>query len=243
MGDPGRHAGAAAAVAVSRRNQGRGGRGLPAMLAVLALGLQPVAGCGTTQGGRGVSEMAERKAVSITEFNPDEAGQWRAVDDVVMGGVSGSRFRFTEAGTGVFEGEVSLANNGGFASVRRPVGPLDLRAQARIALRVRGDGQRYRLRLRTDDRYDGIAWQAAFPTTAGEWRVVVLPFADFEPSFRGRRPPGAGPLDRSGISQLGLMIADRQAGPFRLEVDWVRALPDDDPDGTLPPAVTRMGLD
>jgi monofunctional biosynthetic peptidoglycan transglycosylase len=188
--------------------------------------------------------VTESDPTIITEFDPVEGDPWRAVDDVVMGGVSGSRLRLTGTGTGVFEGTVSLANNGGFASVRRPVGPLDLRGDRGLALRVRGDGQRYRLRLRTDDRFDGIAWQATFSTEDGVWRVVALPFESFEPSYRGRRPQAAGPLDVSNVRQLGLMIADRQAGPFRLEIDWIRRLPGGgEGGGTVPPAATRISLD
>lgn len=162
---------------------------------------------------------------SVSEFDAAEIARWRSVDDVVMGGVSSSRLSGGPEGVGVFEGEVSLANNGGFASVRRPVGPLDLSRHTGVALRVRGDGRRYRLRLRTDERLDGIAWQAGFDTVAGEWRVLTLPFEAFAPSYRGRRPAGVGPVDASRIAQVGLMIADRQAGPFRLEIDWIRAVP------------------
>jgi NADH dehydrogenase [ubiquinone] 1 alpha subcomplex assembly factor 1 len=212
-------------------------------LAVIVLAAPPSGICGPPAAERGETTVTGSEVISITEFDPAEAGQWRAVDDVVMGGVSASRIRLTEAGIGVFEGEVSLANNGGFASVRRPVGPLDLSGHRGIALRVRGDGQRYRLRLRTDDRYDGIAWQAGFVAAAGTWRVVHLAFDEFEPTFRGRRPSGAGPLDVAGIRQLGLMIAERQAGPFRLEIDWIRALPEEGSDGPLPPAATRISPD
>ena len=48
---------------------------------------------------------------------------WQAIDDRVMGGVSASHMRHDPAGHGVFAGEVSLENNGGFASVRAPVRP------------------------------------------------------------------------------------------------------------------------
>jgi NADH dehydrogenase [ubiquinone] 1 alpha subcomplex assembly factor 1 len=221
----------------------RGWRGpVLAAFAVTILGA-PHAGIGAPPSSdKGETTVTASEVISITEFDPADGGQWRAVDDVVMGGVSASGMRLTEAGVGVFEGELSLANNGGFASVRRAVGPLDLSDYGGIALRVRGDGQRYRLRLRTDDRYDGVAWQASF-VAAESWRVVELDFDAFQPSFRGRRPPGAGPLDVSGIRQLGLMIADRQAGPFRLEIDWIRALPDDQGGGDVPPAATRISLD
>ena len=51
------------------------------------------------------------------------APAWQVVNDDVMGGVSTSRFSVTN-GVAVFRGEVSLENNGGFASVRSlPVAP------------------------------------------------------------------------------------------------------------------------
>ncbi|HEX5697569.1 MAG TPA: CIA30 family protein, partial [Rhodoferax sp.] len=49
---------------------------------------------------------------------PASTLNWQAINDGVMGGVSVSRMRFDSAGFAVFEGEVSLENNGGFASVR-----------------------------------------------------------------------------------------------------------------------------
>jgi monofunctional biosynthetic peptidoglycan transglycosylase len=47
---------------------------------------------------------------------------------------------------------------------------------------------------------------------------VDLPFARFVPTFRGRRLDGEPPLDPSRIATLGLMVSDRQLGPFRLEI-------------------------
>ena len=55
----------------------------------------------------------------IFDFNTDANIQnWRVVDDGVMGGKSLGNFRLDASGHGVFEGEISLENNGGFSSVR-----------------------------------------------------------------------------------------------------------------------------
>jgi len=154
-------------------------------------------------------------AVSIAE--------WSAIDDRVMGGVSHSRLRHDPAGHAAFEGIVSLEHDGGFASVRarRP----DLGAPGAIAylLEVRGDGRRYKLNLRTDDAFDGVNYQAAFEAPAGTWTPIRLPIAGFRPTFRGRSVPGAPPLDPARVRQIGLVIADRQAGPFSLAVRSIRA--------------------
>lgn len=155
----------------------------------------------------------------------DEARRWRAINDDVMGGVSRGGMR-GEDGIGVFHGETSLANNGGFASVRREPQPMDLAGRAGVVLRVRGDGRRYQLRLRTEQLFDGGAYRATFQPPAGTWQRIALPWQAFAAVFRGRRLPDAPPLDPAAIEQLGILIADRQAGPFRLEIAWLAALAD-----------------
>ena len=105
--------------------------------------------------------------------DPAQGQAWTSVDDRVMGGVSASQTTVTAEGL-VFSGEVSLANNGGFASIRaRPRG-YDLAGATALLLRVRGDGQTYKLTLRTDDAFDGVQYQARFATQAGAWIDVGL---------------------------------------------------------------------
>jgi NADH dehydrogenase [ubiquinone] 1 alpha subcomplex assembly factor 1 len=159
--------------------------------------------------------------MTLADFtDPEEASRWRSTDDVVMGGRSWSVVRGGD-GFGVFAGVVSLEQGGGFASVRRRDQPVDLSACDAVELRVRGDGRRYKLNLRTSGDFDGIVYQAAFETVAGEWQTARLALASFAPRFRGR--PAAGTLDPARVCSLGLLISDRQEGPFRLEVAGITA--------------------
>ena len=148
---------------------------------------------------------------------------WYVIDDAVMGGVSRSRLRHDAAGHAVFEGVLSLDNRGGFASVRSR--PRDLGAAGTVAylLEARGDGKRYKLNLRTDDAFDGVNYQAVFEPPAGEWTSVWLPLDEFLPTFRGRSVPGAPPLNPARVRQVGLLIADRQVGPFSLDLRSIGA--------------------
>jgi monofunctional biosynthetic peptidoglycan transglycosylase len=160
----------------------------------------------------------------ITDFTgPEDFRGWMAVNDTVMGGVSRSAIRPSGQGTALFEGHLSLDNGGGFASVRTLPAHHDLAGFAGISLRVRGDGRSYRLRLRADSRFDGVAYQARFETRTGEWIELFLPFADFVPSWRGRVVKEAGALDAARVRSIGLMVADKQEGLFRLELDWLKA--------------------
>ena len=153
---------------------------------------------------------------------PDSVADWSAIDDSVMGGQSASRLIHDDAGFAVFAGTVSLARGGGFASVRSRA--LDLAAPGAVtySLEVFNDGRRYKLNLRTDDTFDGVTYQTAFEATPSQWITVILPVSEFSPTFRGRQV-AAPALDPQRVRQVGLMVADRQAGPFELKVRWIRA--------------------
>lgn len=64
---------------------------------------------------------------------------FHVINDGVIGGVSTARVKWMP-GAMLFEGAVSLENNGSFASFR---GPLRIPAEsAALLLKVRGDGKR-----------------------------------------------------------------------------------------------------
>lgn len=172
------------------------------------------------------SQHREKAAMSesdhLVSFDDKDTGEWYVINDGVMGGLSRSAIRVTENGTGVFAGDLSLENNGGFASIRYLLDkPRNLATATGLVIRVRGDGRSYQLRLRDDDGFDGAAFRAGFETTEGEWVEALIPFDDFVPTFRGRTLTNVPPLDRRNIRQIGLMLADRNSGSFSLEIDFI----------------------
>lgn len=161
------------------------------------------------------------KIKRLVDFSSGDTQAWLPVNDGVMGGLSQSRMQASGSGTAVFSGIVSLENNGGFASVRVPLEEVDLSDYQGLVVRIFGDGKRYQFRIRTDNRFDGIAYQAFFETTNGQWEQIEIPFSSFKPTYRGRTPRNASALNTGSICQIGFLIADKQNGPFRLEVDWI----------------------
>ena len=147
---------------------------------------------------------------------------WQIVNDEVMGGVSTSSFRVTN-GVAVFRGEVSLENNGGFASVRSSPARQNLAGLDAFVVRVRGDGRRYKFTVRTEIGFDTPIYQCAFSTKRGEWQEHRLPFKDFVPTFRGRVLTNEPALDPAGVVSVGFLISDKQEGPFKLELAWIKA--------------------
>lgn len=147
---------------------------------------------------------------------------WEVVNDDVMGGVSTSQFWVLTNGGAVFSGTVRLDNNGGFASVRSPSVRENLTGLATFVLRVRGDGRRYKFSVRTEIGFDTPLYQCSFTTKAGEWEEHRLALSDFVPTFRGRVLTDVPPLNPAKVISVGFLIADKQAGPFRLEIDWIK---------------------
>lgn len=150
--------------------------------------------------------------------DPRSVTLWNPINDGVMGGVSTSQLRHDPTGHAVFSGHVSFENNGGFASVRCQPGDLGRKKVTAYLLEIRSDGKRYKLNLRTDNSFDGVNYQARFEPPAGIWTTCRLASADFLSSWRGRSVADAPPLDTARLRQIGLMIADRQEGPFGLAV-------------------------
>lgn len=147
----------------------------------------------------------------------EELNYWYRVNDSVMGGQSQSNLRVVD-NIAFFEGELSLKNNGGFASVRR-IGPIELNGgNSPIMLEIKGDGRNYQLRLRTNQGFDGAAYVATFSSKIDEWQTLTFSEQDFVGQFRGRVLSDAPALLFSEVKQLGFMLADKQPGSFQLAI-------------------------
>lgn len=167
----------------------------------------------------------------------DEAqirAQWGVLDDVVMGGVSSCSAQFSGKDF-VFRGFVSTDNFGGFSSLRTVnfESPMDLSEYEGLALRVQGDGNRYKLNVRCEEKWDGVAYCQSFATKRGEWIDVPLPFSEFVPLFRGRTVRDGKLLDRARIFSFQIMISKFEydgelnknffPGPFELRMTSLNA--------------------
>ncbi|MEM7801082.1 MAG: CIA30 family protein [Chloroflexota bacterium] len=167
------------------------------------------------------SAQFDTSALRIYNFEENrELIRWIIVNDSVMGGVSYST-GILDDGNVLFQGELSLDNNGGFASIRGPIIP-NLSEFSGLRMRVRGDGRSYYLRLRDVYGGNGLAHEELFVTSDEEWVIVEIPFADLAPVVRGfdvDRPS----LDPSQLVSIGFMLREKEEGPFKLEIDWIEA--------------------
>lgn len=145
---------------------------------------------------------------------------WQIVNDGVMGGRSKGHFEINDEGHGVFSGNVSLENNGGFTSIQHQLSFAEDAAEYRFAeLRLKGDGKRYQFRIKAN-QVDRHSYMAYFQTS-GSWETVSIPLSSMYPTFRGRRIDIPN-FNESDIEQISFLISNKQEEQFELLIDHIQ---------------------
>lgn len=152
----------------------------------------------------------------IFEFNKEsDISNWIVVDDVVMGGHSNGSFKLNSEGYGVFEGNISLENNGGFSSLRYRFNKMNVSKFKKIKLKIKGDGKRYQFRLKSD-RFNQYAYTTYFQTVKG-WQTIEILLSDLEPTFRGRKLNSPNyPVIH--LEEIGFLFGNKQNEHFKLVI-------------------------
>ena len=146
---------------------------------------------------------------------------WKVVNDTVMGGRSSSRWTSNSSAL-IFEGNLSLENNGGFASIRCELKNNDLSNEDGIYLKVKGDGRKYQFRIQSKvSRWANYSNE--FKTKKDLVQTFYLPFKDFKPSWRGRRLNNLPTLKGGDVVGIGFLLGDKIQGKFKLEIIEVGA--------------------
>jgi NADH dehydrogenase [ubiquinone] 1 alpha subcomplex assembly factor 1 len=156
---------------------------------------------------------------TIVDFSiKSNLSSFRVVDDVVMGGVSQGNFRINENGNGLYFGEVSLENNGGFSSLRYRFEEINVSKFSKVILRIKGDGKSYQFRIK--DKYRNYYSYIKTFTTSGDWENIEINLKDMYPAFRGRN------LDMDNFSsekieEIAILIGNKKPQNFQLEIDKI----------------------
>ena len=167
--------------------------------------------------------MADDTPIVLFDFTgADAAKEWQTVNDGVMGGVSEGQFKITDKKTLEFFGTLSLENNGGFASVRTKAKKLGLEQGDTLIVKVRGDGREYLMNLSVPTIRIAYNYRAMLQTKKDEWIEVEMPLDKFEATSFGQVVKNAGPVNPTSVNGLGCMLSDKQAGPFKIEIESIR---------------------
>ncbi len=156
----------------------------------------------------------------IFDFNSDtKISNWVVVEDRVMGGRSNAEIYLTDEGHAKFIGNVSLENNGGFASVRHRLNVEGVKNFSKAVIRLKGDGKNYQFQLKNklNDRHSYIQ---EFSTN-GEWQEIEVDLAKMYPGFRGRKLDIPN-WDHDIIQEITFLIGNKKNEEFSLLIDYIR---------------------
>ncbi len=156
---------------------------------------------------------------TIFDFSKDsDISSWRVVDDVVMGGRSQGSFKLNENGNGLFSGEVSLENNGGFSSLRYRFKEMEVSSFTKVVLKIKGDGNDYQFRIK--DSYSNFYSFITTFKTSKEWELIELNLSEMYPSFRGRKL-AMDNFSSEIIQEIAILIGNKKEQRFMLEIDEI----------------------
>lgn len=163
--------------------------------------------------------------IKINFKTKETVKKWHRENDSVMGGISKSKIGYLKEEGGVegilvFEGEISLKNDGGFAQILYENEVLNLTKCTGLELKIKGDGKNYQLRIETTTTR--IGYSHSF-LAQKEWRSVRLAFADFKPDFHGEFVPDAPKLDLEHIKNIGILFGNNIEEPFRILINEIQS--------------------
>ncbi|XP_024545561.1 probable complex I intermediate-associated protein 30 [Selaginella moellendorffii] len=176
-----------------------------------------------------------------------ELAAWEHYSDKSFGGLSTSNFGLGSEGKAVFWGDLSLEldqdkvvriKKSGFAGLntKRDYGIFDLAPFDVIEMRLKGDGRAYMTSLRTENWVDRAiaddnSWHHVIHTSNDEWKIYKLAIKDYKRTWHGRVLEEQCEINLSRIVGMGIHVTARTTageiqgpGPYRLELDWMRAV-------------------
>jgi hypothetical protein len=160
------------------------------------------------------------KEVKLIDFGHDKRLEWSPLNDTIMGGNSRSEAFYSALGsernTLNWTGELAFAD-GGFCGVRSSSieqvgnidGNVDVDCFDGIKFTCLGDGQRYKMSIRTRETSDRpeSSFQCQFEAPRDEWTQVKLKFEDFVAVNQTVVQDGASQLVPSEMLTLGLVLS------------------------------------
>ena len=155
----------------------------------------------------------------IFDFQAAKSSQdWYVVDDGVMGGLSEGSMRMNSNGNGVFRGDISTRNNGGFSSIRYNFAAIDASSFTHVVLHLKGDGKSYQFRIK-ENRRQRHSYIASFQTS-GAWETIRIPFKDFYPGFRGYQLDIPN-YEGETMQEIAILVGNKRNETFELEIERI----------------------
>jgi len=156
------------------------------------------------------------------DFGKKSGDDWRVIVDGVMGGLSTGE-KTLNKNSMIFSGSISLENNGGFSSLRAPMGTYDLSPYKTLEVRYRATGGVFTLMMETNRQFYFPYYALMLESTGEEWKTVKVNMSEVIEVKMGK-PTGDNMTQKemAEVIRIGFMKLDKKVGPFEIEVDYIK---------------------
>ena len=155
----------------------------------------------------------------IFDFNKNSnISNWRIINDTVMGGKSKSTFYLNEEGKGVFEGTISVENNGGFSFLNYRFDKKNIEDFKKVIIILKGDGKSYQFRIKSKTN-NQHSYTFHFQTTE-EYQKIKISLSELLPTYRGIILDMPNFKNRQ-LEEIGFLIANKSNEQFKVVIDKI----------------------
>ncbi|QHI36352.1 hypothetical protein IMCC3317_17140 [Kordia antarctica] len=164
--------------------------------------------------------FAQQSEIDFGKYKDGKS--WEITNDGVMGGLSKGDYRFSDDGV-VFDGTVSLENNGGFSSYRSRFQKIDLSSFTKVIIRYRSKEYTIGFTLEMDKRWFVPYYKVSLKPTDWKWVEEEIAFSEFVRFHIGRRKDGTPTQEElKEILRIGFITNEKRAGKFKIEIDYIK---------------------
>ena len=168
-----------------------------------------------------IKSFAQTSMIDFGNMN-EKNQEWVLLSDNVMGGITTSDVEYTKDAV-VLTGNISLANYGGFSSIKTKFKSVDLSNFNGIKIRYKAANQTFVFTLEDSKYWTEPYYKNAISSNKNDtWEEAIIYFKDFKEMIIGQPTGNKMPLESlNKIVRLGIMTAEKKEGPFSLEVDYI----------------------
>lgn len=98
-------------------------------------------------------------------------------------------------------------------------------------MKLRSDQRIYTLQIKPLSSYEEDIYQAIIPLPReheiNQWRTVKIPFSDFFLTYRGYLEESSPKWYGQNIKSVGILMAERYDGPFKIDIEYIKAIKDE----------------
>ncbi len=153
----------------------------------------------------------------------DIINNWRVINDGVMGGFSTGEIS-TKENIILYRGNISLANNGGFSSLKSPFQEIDLSDKNIVEIKMKGSGINMAFTIELHKQFYKPYFKHDIKlTSTNTWETVRINLENFKEYIIGK--PTYKKITKEELSnaiRIGFISNEKKESPFNYEIEYIK---------------------